>query len=145
MKMKITLILALLFVISCGKNGSSSGPGIEEQEGYVDINPSAAGSSELMNVTVDVPVQITGDRIQFLRGVSLVDQKCSFQVNANEIWHSRQSGNQMSIERTDGTTMNFRRNAHGLWASSGHNNGMKVTRRLYLLGGRFILNQDCEG
>lgn len=152
------LIFILLFIASCGKDGGPSGASAQKQEsprGYVEVNNTSESVPDLLNVTLDLPVEVSGDRIVFLKSGSLIDQgnrkTCSLNIREQEIWHYSSSGNSLRIETADGFILSMTKlssndsGLYGVWTWHGQMNNMKTFRRITLLSGRIIINQDCEG
>lgn len=156
--MKYSILLLMFLVVSCGKNqssSSSSGARQEQQRGFIDLSESGTTVPDLLNVTLDVPVEITTDRITFLRNASLTDQgvrhSCGLNVKESEIWHYSVGGNRLNLEMANGSRLNMEKQssygtgAQGVWMARASNNGMKMIYRFTLFQDRIILNQDCEG
>lgn len=142
--------LMLILLVSCGKNGSSSGTSSPQQEttrrGHIDT--ATQGETELLNVTTSEAIVLENDRLTFNRPVSLQDSgmriKCSFSVNAGDIWHFQRRGNVMDMEMPNGSRYLLKASGSS-WIWNGTENGMKVRRRFTILRDRIIINQDCEG
>jgi hypothetical protein len=155
--MKYSILMLLFLIVSCGKNQSaSSSAAVEEQErGHTGVNASDTAVPDLLNVTLDVPIELSTDRITFLKSASMTDQgkrhSCSMSVSDSEIWHYSLSGNQLNIEMVSGTQLNMVKHnsygtgAHGVWIAKALSHGMKMIYRFTLFNDRIILNQDCEG
>lgn len=155
----ILFILCLALMSACGKNaGTSSGSdGRQDQEhhGYIDVSSDTNAIPDLLNVTLEAPVQLSGDRIIFLKSLSRSDQgtrhACALSIREQEIWTYSVGGNKMRLEMGNGQMITLNRfsstgpGAQGVWIWQGQENGMKIIRRFALLDGRMILNQDCEG
>ncbi len=153
---KLFLLSILVLLASCGKDGSSSssvkGPGPMNQE-YEEVLTDSI--PDLLNVTLDVPVEVTTDRIQFLRDASVADSgahiTCRLQTGTGDIWHHTLRGPNLSVDLGTGQPLTFKKESslgahpYGVWHWQGVENGMKVLRQLTLLEGRLILSQDCQG
>lgn len=152
------LIFVLIFLVACGKDGGTSGNPSEKQEeqrGYVDVSNTTDGTPDLLNVTLELPAEISGDRVVFLKSGFMAEQggrkTCALKINEQEIWHFSVNGNNMRFETADGTVLSMTRmsssesSLYGVWTWHGQINNMKTFRRITLLSGRVIINQDCEG
>lgn len=154
--MKYSILLALLLITACGKNGGSSGSSgkQEQQRGFVDL---AAGEAlpDLLNVVLDMPIELATDRITFLKNGSVTDQgprkNCSLNLKQGEIWHYSVYGNTMTLDMANGQRLNFTKQSstgaepQGVWIARAKSNEMKMIYRFTIFSNRIILNQDCEG
>lgn len=151
--MKYSLILVLVLLVSCGKNQGSADSGGKKQQrqerGFIDLSAVDSAMPDLLNVTLDMPADVTTDRIVFLKNGSKTDQgkkfSCSLNVKEGEIWHYSVSGDNLSLEMANGTRLNMTRQSSSVWIATGTQNQLKMIYRFSLFNDRIILNQDCEG
>lgn len=160
----IFMMMFIFALVSCGKDsgggssGSTAESGPERQteltrNGYIDT--SSRGETDLLNVTVNAPVNINGDRITFNQGVQAVDRgsrlSCSLSVQSGEMWTFSISGKSLRLTQSSGKILNMKKlsgpedSLLGNWLWQGNEDGMKLFRRLSIFQNRLIINQDCEG
>lgn len=151
----ILMILVMVSLVSCGKTGgssSSNGPQEEQdRDGY--LHTDAHEETELLNVTVNEAVSISGGQITFNRPVSVQDTghrtSCSLSIASGETWQYRETSKGLEFIFPDGSKASLRPVSRtsgitGTWTSVVTKNGMKISRRYAILQDRMIINQDCE-
>lgn len=152
--------LALLGLASCGNSGSGSSKAPQEQQqrtinGYMDLSNGLVGSSDLLTVTMDVPVNISADKIVFTSNRSATDSgeaiTCSMNFSSGETYSYSVDSQNLVIVSSNGTSYTMTRSGNngsdiiGTWTWSGSENGMAIHRRFSIpTKGRLIVNQDCE-
>jgi hypothetical protein len=149
----------MLALCSCGNSNSGKSSPQPAQErtinGYMDLSNGLVGSSDLLTVTLDVPVNISADRIVFTSnrmGSDAGDSiTCSMNFSSGEIYTYTVDGQNLVIQKSNGATYTMTRSGnHGLdiigtWTWTGSENGMAIHRRFSILSNnRLIANQDCE-
>jgi hypothetical protein len=153
------LCLALLTLASCGNSGSGSGSKdpnhAQTINGYMDLSNGLVGSSDLLTVTMDVPVTISADKIVFSANRSATDTgnviSCSMNFSMGEAYSYSVNSQNLVIRSSNGTTYTMTRSGNngtdiiGTWTWSGTENGIAIHRRFSIPNsGRMIVNQDCE-
>lgn len=160
----ILMILVALSLISCGKGGSTSsvasGSRAQEEQGR-ESTPRSDGylattrdnEPELLNVTINEVVTISGGRITFNRPVTVQNSgsrmTCLLSIGPGEVWQFRETSSGLEINFPDGTKASLRpvgrmNGINGSWSWSGSKDGVRTTRRYAILTDRLIINQDCE-
>ena len=154
----LLLCLSLLALASCGNSGSGGSAKDKNTEsiiGYLDLSSGLVGSSDLLTVTMDVPVAICGDKITFTADRSGVDAgntiSCSLAYKNGETYSYSVNASSLVLQSSNGKTYNMTRSGNngtdivGTWTWSGDENGMSIHRRISIPNtSRFIVNQDCE-
>ena len=154
---KFIFLLSAILLVSCGKqtqssNGSSKQEREETDENYLEVD--AHESSDLLNVTADIPIEIEGDRIIFKSSRQLKDVgsriSCGLTINSGDIYAFDLAGGRLYLTLPDGERISMKRvipgeGPMGSWISVHRKGHSKVTRRYSITEDRMLLNVDCEG
>lgn len=156
----LLLCLSLLTLASCGNSSSagSKAPKAAQERtinGYMDLANGLVGSSDLLTVTMDIPVTISSDKIVFTSNRSASETgnaiTCSMKFSSGETYSYSVDSQNLVILSSNGSTYSMTRSGNngtdiiGTWTWSGNENGMAIHRRLSIPStSRLILNQDCE-
>lgn len=150
------LLIAFLstLVVSCGQNGSSSksGSGDDRQnEEYVtDVR-----EVDLLDVAMDVPVEITGNKIIFKQSVadsaSGVRSSCNVSVTSGEAYTYSVDGSSLTLKTAGGEKMSLKRvsgsgnSIVGSWSGKSYKGEQLVMRRItFVSENRLIMRTHCE-
>lgn len=151
--MKVIIAAILVTVItSCGKeNSAGSGPRQNQETESEDL--STGSSSDLLNVTLDVPAEITSNQIIFQKAMSKSDKgeisDCSYQVTEGESYQYSVSGNELMVQ-TNGSRLQMKRvensgtGIFGSWYSLSKGTKSRRETRISILPSRVVINVDCE-
>lgn len=159
----VFMMLFVFLLAACGKDsgsGAVSTVNVDSEQngsefirnGYVDAT--ARGETDLLNVTLNEQISISGDRISFMRPAQATDRgnkfSCSFTIPSNEQWTFAVAGHELRLTTSSGKIMNLKRigsgsDLVGRWLWKGSEDGMRIMRRITFLSDRIIINQDCEG
>ncbi len=148
------LLLAFLsvLVVSCGQSGSTSGGSGEsrQSEEYATVG----GETDLLDVAIDVPVEITSSSIIFRQSVNRTDSgkhsECSIAVTSGETYTYAVSGQRMTVRTSSGERLSFVRKSGnqgiiGSWFGESFKGEQMIHRRLSILSdSRVVMRNSCE-
>lgn len=147
----LLLTFLSVLVVSCGQGGSSSNSSGERQDEEFSV---VLGETDLLDVAVDVPVEITRDSIVFKQSASRTDSgkhsNCSVTVNSGEAYTYSVNGSSMTVKTPAGERLSFVRKSgsdgiNGSWFGESFNGKQMIHRRLSILGdSRMVLRTSCE-
>jgi hypothetical protein len=152
--MRFLLLAFLSVLVSCGQSGSSkSGSGSDEpqnQEYITDVR-----EVDLLDVAMDVPVEITGNRIIFKEtmadSANGLRSTCNMGVTTGEAYIYVVSGAAMTIKTRAGQRMSFKRvsgsgnSILGSWSGKTYEGNKLVMRRMtFVSSDRLIMRTHCE-
>ncbi len=156
----LLMMLNLIILTSCGQTGSVSSKGDSSTagrkvQGYLDLSSGLVGTSDLLTVTMDIPVEIGGGLIKFTKAQSAQDTgtaiSCAMNFAAGEVYQYNVSGSKLSITNSQGMSYTMTRMGDGgndivgTWTWYGTENGMTIHRRFTIPNtNRLIMNMDCE-
>lgn len=149
--MRFLIPVMLLVLVSCGKSGSSNGGPRQEEEFNEGIDNIT--ETDLLDVTVDVPVEISGNKIIFRKAsnqlVSGAHSTCNLSVENGESWDYSVSGRTLSLYRGRGKTNMVRvgegSGIVGSWVSKGYEGSQFIVRRVTFVSlDRVIMRAHCE-
>lgn len=157
MKILLNLFVILIFS-SCGKSiKNNQDPSVEVKgiQGYLDLSNGLVGSSDLLTVTLDIPIEISGDKIiiQSTRYGQDVGQTitCSASFTEAEVYTYDVTRQKLNIRKSNGQSYTMDRmnesgnDIIGSWTWVGVEKGMHIHRRFtFLSSGKLIMNMDCE-
>lgn len=150
--MRFLIPVLLFIVVSCGKS-SSSGDRSPEKEEAISDEIDNVRESDLLDVTLDVPVEITADKMTFRKSanqmVNGVRTNCSLAVENGESWDYTLSGDRLDIYQdrkkitlmrvSDGDTI------VGSFTWKGYEGGAFIIRRMTFIGrDRVVMRVSCE-
>jgi hypothetical protein len=150
----LSLFSFLVLLASCVPQESStkSAPIIRQNEEYItDIQV-----SDLLDVVMDVPVEISNSQILFMRSSSQMAQgvrtSCSLEVKEGEVYSFILDGNFLQLKKNTGKVLGFKRvsgekeGLQGSWVHKSQENRQLILRRLSIVGtNRVIMRTHCEG
>lgn len=150
------LLIAFLstLVVSCGQNGSSSKSGSNDDrqnEEYVtDVR-----EVDLLDVAMDVPVEISGNRIIFKQSVADaatgVRSTCNVSVTSGEAYTFSVDGSNLTLRTPSGEKMSLKRvsgsgnSIVGSWSGKSYKGDQLVMRRVtFVSENRLVMRTHCE-
>lgn len=151
--MRFLFLIFLSVLVSCGQSGSSKSGGAEQpqnQEYITDIR-----EVDLLDVAMDVPVEISGNRIIFKESIADsangVNSSCSIGVTTGEAYSFKVNGDGMVIHTSAGLKINFARvsgdrdSILGSWTGKSYEGAKLVMRRMtFVSSDRLIMRTHCE-
>lgn len=152
--MRFLLLTFLSVLMSCGQSGSSKkSVGAEKpqnQEYITDVR-----EVDLLDVAMDVPVEISGNRIIFKESIADsangVRSSCSVGVTTGEAYSFTVNGDAMVIQTSAGVRINFTRvsgdgdSILGSWTGKSYEGSQLVMRRMsFVSSDRLIMRTHCE-
>ena len=150
----LTIVL-LLFLLSCGQKieGSSDKPSSKIPQYDLGGIESVRGT-DLLDATVDLPFQLSGNKIIFKRGdnqsVTGLYTTCSMGVDFGEVWEFIQSGDDALEIIMKGKRLKFTRATPGKgllggWSWRSYQGETLILKRLtFLTLDRMIMRTHCE-
>lgn len=156
----LSLCLLLTFLVSCGKKSSSSQPGSdptvvqEEEDRTSPVIDGDGMGTELLDAMVDVPVNVSGSEIKFLKAANSASKgrqiECKVGVKLGEVYQYSLSGNSLTLN-TGTTSYNMKRlndgsGLRGVWVWKGNDAASGRTERLvtFVNEHRAVLRSNCE-
>lgn len=151
--MRFMIIILLSVLVSCGQDGPTkkSGDNDRQNEDYItDVK-----QVDLLDVALDVPIEVSGDKIIFKQAVSDsangVTSTCSVGVVVGETYDYRVNGKSMTIKTSTGQKLNFTRisgegnNLVGSWSGKFQEGATLVMKRMtFVSEDRMIMRTHCE-
>ena len=152
--MRFLLLAFLSVLVSCGQNGSSKSSGgsdePQNQEYITDVR-----EVDLLDVAMDVPVEISGNRIIFREtmtdSANGLRSTCSMGVTTGEAYTFVVSGAAMTIQTPSGLKMSFERvsgagdSIIGSWSGKSYEGTKLVMRRMtFVSSDRLVMRTHCE-
>jgi hypothetical protein len=151
--MRFLFLASLLVMVSCGQNSSSKGGNqgeLSNEEYVTDIR-----EVDLLDVAMDVPVEVTGNKIIFKGSASNsengIRSTCALSVASGDAYDFSLSGGALMIRTPKGERMNFVRVSGqsgiiGSWASKAYLGEQLIMRRLtFVRENRMVMRTHCEG
>jgi len=148
------IILVLLFLLSCGKKiEGSKGPSSKIPQ--LDLGGiESVRQTDLLDATVDLPFQISGNKIIFKRGdnqsISGLYTTCTMGVDFGEVWDYNQTGSDSLDITMKGKLYKFQRATPGQgllggWSWRSFEGETLILKRLtFLTMDRLIMRTHCE-
>lgn len=157
--MRFLLLTFLAVLVSCGQGGSSSksskNDGGERQQRQNDEYVTDVREVDLLDVAMDVPVEISGNKIIFKQAVTDsangVRSSCSVGVTAGEAYDFSVNGSTLTIRTPAGEKMSLKRvsgdngSIVGSWTGKVQNGEQLVLRRMtFVSESRLVMRTHCE-
>lgn len=152
--MRILFLVFLGILVSCGQSTTSSGdkserPNRQEEEYVTNIR-----EVDLLDVSIDVPVEITSDKIIFKKttnhSLDGVRSSCSVDVTEGQSYGYALRGNRLEIFTSGRDKLSFARvgagnGIVGSWTWRGYQGETLVIRRMsFVSENRLIMRAHCE-
>jgi hypothetical protein len=150
--MRFLLLTFLSVLVSCGQGSSSKNatPDVQNQEYITEVR-----QVDLLDVAMDVPVEVSGNKIIFKESFSEstngVSTTCSLGVTSGESYDFQISGTSMLIKTSSGKKMTFRRvsgvgdSIVGSWTGRAKEGNQLVLRRMtFVSQDRLVMRTHCE-
>lgn len=155
--MRFLFFFVLLILVSCGKT-TSSGSGASDRSGRTPQYQLGAvediKETDLLDATVDLPVEVTGSQIIFKRAdtqaMTGLYMTCSVGVAFGEAWDYELDGSDTLIISTGGRSYTFKRVTPGSGIIGGWNwreydgETLYVRRMTFVTSNRVIIRTHCE-
>ena len=151
--MRFLLLTFLAVLVSCGQGGSSSKSGDKERQNEEYV--SDVRQVDLLDVAMDVPVEISGNKIIFKQAVADsangVRSSCSVGVASGEAYDFNLDGSKLTIRTSAGERINLTRvsgdggSIVGSWTGKSYNGEQLVMRRMtFVSENRLVMRTHCE-
>ena len=150
--MRFLLLTFLSVLVSCGQGSSSKNatPDVQNKEYITEVR-----QVDLLDVAMDVPVEVSGNKIIFKESFSEstngVSTTCSLGVTSGESYDFQISGTSMLIKTSSGKKMTFRRvsgvgdSIVGSWTGRAKEGNQLVLRRMtFVSQDRLVMRTHCE-
>jgi hypothetical protein len=150
--MRFLLFIFLTALVSCGQDGSKKGgEDVRQNDEYItDVR-----EVDLLDVAMDVPIEVSGNKIIFKQSVSDssngVASTCSIGVTTGETYDFSVNGSSMMIKTSTGKKMTFTRvsgegnDLVGSWSGKFQEGPMFVMKRMtFVSQDRLIMRTHCE-
>jgi hypothetical protein len=151
--MRFLLLAFSLVLISCNQSKKSSGGGSPERQNEEFVTN--VREVDLLDVSLDVPIEISGNKIIFkqaandsLEGAS---SSCSINVASEEAYSFKVDGDALEINTSAGKKMSFRRisgsanSIIGSWTGKFIEGSQLVLRRMtFVSESRLVMRTHCE-
>ena len=151
------LLIAFLstLVVSCGQSGSSSKSGTSEDDRQNEEYVTDVREVDLLDVAMDVPVEISGNKIIFKQSVadsaSGVRSSCNVSVTSGEAYSYSVDGSKLTLKTSSGEKMNLTRvsgsgnSIVGSWTGKTYKGDQLVLRRVtFVSESRLVMRTHCE-
>ena len=155
--MRFLLLTFLAVLVSCGQGGSSSksSDGGEREQRQNEEYVTDVREVDLLDVAMDVPVEISGNKIIFKQAVADsangVRSSCSVGVAVGEAYDFSVSGSTLTIRTPAGEKMSLKRvsgnngSIVGSWTGKVQNGDQLVLRRMtFVSENRLVMRTHCE-
>lgn len=151
--MRFLLLAISLVFISCNQNTKSSSGGSPERQNEEFVTN--VREVDLLDVSLDVPIEISGNKIIFkqaaadsLEGAS---SSCSINVSSDEAYTFQVDGNVLEIKTSAGKKLSFRRvsgsgsSIIGSWTGKSIEGSQLVLRKMtFVSDSRVVMRTHCE-
>lgn len=154
--MRFLLLALLSVVVSCGQDSSSSksSGGSDNEDRQNEEYVTDVREVDLLDIAVDVPVEISGNKIVFKQSVADsatgVRSSCNMSVTSGEAYTFTVKDNSMVLKTAAGEKMSFRRVSGGngiigSWTSKAFKGEQLVMRRItFVSNNRMVMRTHCE-
>lgn len=153
--MRSFIVLLLLLLISCGKKVESQSDRPSSKIPQYDLGGiESVRETDLLDATIDLPFQVSGNKIIFKRGDSQtmtgLYTTCSMGVDFGEVWEFFQSGDDSLELIMKGKRHKFKRATPGKgllggWTWRSYKGETLILKRLtFLTMDRLIVRTHCE-
>ncbi len=151
--MRFLLLAFSVVLISCNQNTKSSSGGSPERQDEEFVTN--VREVDLLDVSLDVPIEISGNKILFKQAGSDAlegaNSSCSINVSPEEAYSFKVNGDALEIKTSAGKKMSFQRisgsgnSIVGSWTGKFREGSQLVMRKMtFVSESRLVMRTHCE-
>ena len=159
--MRFLLLTFLSVLVSCGQDSSSSKNSRQNQDddrNRPELTEYATDvkHTDLLDVAMDVPVEISGNKIIFKQTAQKKENglhsSCKINVASGEAYSFQLNGSTMNLVDSTGQQMSFKRDSGdgssivGSWTGTSYaGSQMFIKKMTFISENRLVMRTHCEG